>query len=129
LRLPLYVQELMILTDLLEHFRKADSALALIVNEYGDIEGLVTLMDVLTAIAGEFPSISAKPDFEVVRRADGSWLIDGGLPISQLKSVIGMSGNYKKRKNRPQQQRTRPITSGDCQRGPEARLCNQWRYF
>jgi len=94
LRLPLYVQESMILTDLLEHFREADSALALIVNEYGDIEGLVTLMDVLTAIAGEFPSISAKPAFEVVRRADGSWLIDGGLPISQLKSVIGMSGQF-----------------------------------
>ncbi|MGR8940356.1 MAG: hemolysin family protein [Gammaproteobacteria bacterium] len=94
LRPPLYVQESMLLTQLLDQFRQAGSELALIINEYGDIEGLVTLMDVLTAIVGEFPSIFSKSTFEIVQRTDGSWLVDGGLPISQLKSLIGMSGQF-----------------------------------
>ncbi|WP_024297046.1 hemolysin family protein [Methylomicrobium lacus] len=94
LRPPLYVQESMLLIHLLEHFREAGADLALIVNEYGDIEGLVTLMDVFTAIVGKFPRLSSKSAFEVVQRADGSWLVDGGLPISQLKSAIGMSGQF-----------------------------------
>lgn len=94
LRQPLYIQESMMLTHLLNHFREARSDLALIVNEYGDIEGLVTLMDVLTAIVGELPSISPESAVEVTQRADGSWLMDGNLPISQLKSAIGMTGQF-----------------------------------
>ena len=94
LRPPLYVQESMMLTHLLSHFREARSDLALVVNEYGDIEGLVTLMDVLTAIVGELPGIFPESTFEVTQRADGSWLMDGNLPISQLKSAIGMTGQF-----------------------------------
>jgi putative hemolysin len=94
LRPPFYVQESMMLTHLLNHFREARSDLALIVNEYGDIEGLVTLMNILTAIVGELPSISLESTFDVAQRTDGSWLVDGNLPISQLKPIIGMTGQF-----------------------------------
>jgi len=94
LRPLFYVQETMTLTCLLSHFREAQSDLALIVNEYGDIEGLVTVMDILTAIVGELPSISPKSGFEVTQRPDGSWLIDGDISITQLKSAIGMNGQF-----------------------------------
>jgi len=94
LRPPFYVQESMRLTHLLSHFREARSDLALIVDEYGDIEGLVTVMDILTAIVGELPSVSPEYSFEVTQRSDGSWLIDGHISIAQLKSTIGMNGQF-----------------------------------
>ncbi|MFA5016360.1 MAG: hemolysin family protein [Methylobacter sp.] len=93
-RPPFYVQESMTLTHLLSHFREARSDLALIVNEYGDIEGLVTVMDILTAIVGELSSVSHESSFEVTQRTDGSWLIDGDISINQLKSTIGMNGQF-----------------------------------
>lgn len=94
LRVPLYIQESMMLTQLLAHFRESRSDLALVVNEYGDIEGLVTLMDVLAAIVGELPSACAESNYEIVQRQDGSWLVDACLPINQLKSVLGMSSQF-----------------------------------
>ncbi|TRW89976.1 hemolysin family protein [Candidatus Methylobacter oryzae] len=94
LRPLFYVQETMTLTCLLSHFREAQSDLALIVNEYGDIEGLVTVMDILIAIVGELPSIFPKSGFEVTQRPDGSWLIDGDISITQLKSAIGINGQF-----------------------------------
>lgn len=94
LKPPFYIQEAMTLTHLLSHFREAQSDLALIVDEYGDIEGLVTVMDILTAIVGNLPSISPESSFEITQRSDGSWLIDGDTPIIQLKSTIGMNGQF-----------------------------------
>ncbi|MCK9619615.1 MAG: hemolysin family protein [Methylobacter sp.] len=94
LRPPFYVQETMTLTHLLSHFREAQSDLALIVDEYGDIEGLVTAMDVFTAIVGELPSVSSESLFEVTQRSDGSWLIDGDISINQLKSTLGMADQF-----------------------------------
>lgn len=94
LRQPFYVQETMTLTHLIGHFRAAQSNLALIVDEYGDIEGLVTVMDIFTAIVGELPSVSPESVFAVTQRADGSWLIDGDIPIAQLKSTIGITSQF-----------------------------------
>ncbi|MGZ8910851.1 MAG: hemolysin family protein [Methylococcaceae bacterium] len=94
LRPPFYIQETMTITHLLSHFREARSDLALIVNEYGDIEGLVTVMDILTAIIGELPSISPESSIEITQRPDGSWLVDGDLSIPRLKSTIGMHGQF-----------------------------------
>lgn len=91
LHTPLYVPESITLTQLLEYFKEKRTDLALIVNEYGDLEGLVTLSDVLKAIVGHLPS-TGNLDIDVVQRADGSWLVDGGLSIQRMKSVIGMDG-------------------------------------
>lgn len=85
LRQPLYVPEYVTTTQLLENFRKAQLQCALVVDEYGDIQGLATLTDVLTAIVGDVPSSSLVENQEFIKREDGSWLIDGGAAIERVK--------------------------------------------
>ncbi|MGD0961120.1 MAG: hemolysin family protein [Methylomonas sp.] len=91
LRPALYIPDSMTLVHLLEFFRKNHADFALIVNEYGETEGLVSLSDVLAAIVGDLPTVESELDPDVVQREDGSWLVDGGLSIKRLKSVIGMN--------------------------------------
>lgn len=88
LRPPLYVPEGVTTTHLLESFRKARQQCALIVDEYGELQGLVTLTDVLTSIVGELPSSDTTEEQDIVERTDGSWLIDGGVAIERLKLVV-----------------------------------------
>lgn len=90
LHTPIYVPESLTLTQLLKRFRETRSDLALIVDEYGDIEGLATLSDVLKAIVGDLPSPEPNLDSEAAQRADGSWLIDGRLAIQRMKTLTGM---------------------------------------
>ena len=90
LRAPLYVPESVSTTQLLESFRKARMQFALIVNEYGDLEGVVTLTDVLTSIVGDMPSADSPDELDVVQREDGSWLVDGGVSIERLKSALAI---------------------------------------
>lgn len=82
---PLYVPEGVTTTQLLENFRKARLQHALIVDEYGELQGLVTMTDVLIAIVGDLPSFDTPEDMEVVKREDGSWLMDGSITIERLK--------------------------------------------
>lgn len=88
LREPLYVPESVSTTQLLENFRISRMQFALIVDEYGELEGLVTLTDVLTAIVGDLPSSDALDEQDVVMRQDGSWLVDGSVSIERLKSAL-----------------------------------------
>ncbi len=86
---PVYVPESLTGMELLENFRKTDTAVALVVDEYGEVQGIVTPRDVLEAIAGEFKP--EKPDDAwVSRREDGSLLLDGMIPIPELKDVLAM---------------------------------------
>ena len=90
LREPVYLPEGVSALRALERFRETGSHLALVLDEYGGIEGLVTLNDVLRAIVGELP----KPEQDeprVVRREDGSWLLDGMLPASELAEILDLS--------------------------------------
>ncbi len=86
---PLYIPRGVTLTTLLEHFRRSGQLLALIVDEYGVVEGLVTLTDVMAAIVGDLPSDQAVED-DIVQRSDGSWLISGGVTVSQLRETLMM---------------------------------------
>lgn len=88
LRAPLYVPDSVSTTQLLESFRQARMQFALIVDEYGELEGLVTLTDVMTAIVGELPSFDSPEDQDVVEREDGSWLVDGSVTIERLKDAL-----------------------------------------
>jgi putative hemolysin len=84
----LYVPEGVTTTHLLESFRKARQQCALIVDEYGELQGMVTLTDVLASIVGDVPSSDTEEPEEIVRRDDDSWLIDGSVTTERLKSAI-----------------------------------------
>jgi len=88
LRPPLYVPETVSTTQLLESFRRARLQFALLIDEYGDVQGLVTLTDVLAAIVGELSVPEAPEDRDMLQREDGSWLVDGDVGIERLKSVL-----------------------------------------
>jgi len=92
LHAPLYVPEGVTTTHLLENFRKARQQCALIVDEYGELQGMVTLTDVLIAIVGELPTSDIAAEQDIVAREDHSWLIDGSVTIERLKSVLKIEG-------------------------------------
>jgi putative hemolysin len=88
---PLFVPTTARGLDLIEEFRDAETTLALVVDEYGDIAGLVTLNDLLSAVVGK----AATPLVEthaapITRREDGSWLVDGSLSIDDLRELLGL---------------------------------------
>jgi putative hemolysin len=83
----LIVPESMPALEVLERFRDRGSNAAMVVDEYGGIQGLVTLHDLLEAITGDL-EISQRQSGEVVRRADGSWLLDGALPVHEVRDVL-----------------------------------------
>ncbi|GAA0914012.1 hemolysin family protein [Rothia nasimurium] len=87
---PLFVPATARALDLLESFRDADTQLALAVDEYGDIEGLVTLNDLLSAVVGATApgADDTDQDGPIIRRDDGSWLIDGVLPADDLRELL-----------------------------------------
>lgn len=94
MHLPLYIPDIMTIPHLLDNFRKARTQFAIIVNEYGEMKGIVTLNDVLTAIVGDFPSEDRLYDPEIVQRDDGSWLVDGGISISRLKVILNINSSF-----------------------------------
>ncbi|HJT98937.1 MAG TPA: transporter associated domain-containing protein, partial [Rhodanobacteraceae bacterium] len=92
LRKPLYVPATARALDLLEEFRDAETALALVVDEYGDIVGLVTLNDVLAAVVGKTAAALIEAASQpIVRRDDGSWLVEGSVSTDDLRELIGLS--------------------------------------
>jgi putative hemolysin len=90
LREPLYVPENIEVLRTLEMFRKVPMHVAFVVDEYGDFLGLVTLTDVLTAIAGELPQEHEPVSEDVTRRSDGSWLVDGRASIDELREKLDL---------------------------------------
>lgn len=84
---PLFVPETMTLMKLLEQFKRTHLPVALVVDEFGGVEGLVSLTDVIGSIVGELPS---EPGDEptVVRREDGSWLLDGALDLDTVMRTL-----------------------------------------
>lgn len=75
-------------TRLLEIFREASVHMAVVVDEYGSVEGVVTITDVIEAIAGEFPERGRDEESGIVRRDDGSWLVDGMMPIEDVEKAL-----------------------------------------
>ncbi len=84
---PVYVPETLTGMKLLEQFRESGVQMVFVVDEYGEILGLVTWQDLLEALAGEFRPRDPE-DVWGVRREDGSWLLDGLIPIPELKDRL-----------------------------------------
>jgi putative hemolysin len=90
LETPVYVPESLTGMELLENFRSSTAHMALVVDEYGEIQGMVTLQDLFEAIAGEFKTPRSE-DAWAIQRQDGSWLLDGLIPIPELKDRLGFT--------------------------------------
>jgi len=75
-------------TAILEQFKKSGKHVALVVDEFGSVQGLVTLIDVLEAIVGDLPDQMRRAQPEAKRREDGSWLIDATLSADEIKELL-----------------------------------------
>jgi len=82
-----YVPETLTGMELLDHFRTSGTQMVFVVDEYGEIQGLVTLQDMLEAVTGEFVPRNLE-DSWAVQRHDGSWLLDGLIPVPELKDTL-----------------------------------------
>lgn len=85
---PLYVPATMPALNILERFQSYHTQIALVVGEYGEMVGLVTINDIVEAMVGDLPESEAEVAFEIVQRLDGSWLVDGLLPLHELKDLL-----------------------------------------
>jgi putative hemolysin len=85
---PLFVGESMRALNVLEQFRETGVHIALVTDEFGGIEGLLTLNDLMEAIVGDLPSAEDQEEPLVVEREDGSWLLDGSLDIGDFKTLV-----------------------------------------
>jgi putative hemolysin len=86
----LFVPETMPLDRLLELFQKEKNQLAVVLDEYGGTEGLVTLEDVLEELVGEIHDEHRREASQFVQREDGSWLVDGGAGVEDLADTLGI---------------------------------------
>jgi len=86
---PVFVPESLTGMELLENFRSSGVQLAFVVDEYGEVLGMVTLKDVMEAITGEFKPRNVE-DSWAIKRDDGSWLLDGLIPIPELKDRLSL---------------------------------------
>ncbi len=88
---PLVVPETMDSIQVLEAFKKSGRHAALVADEFGGIQGLVTAIDVLEAIVGDLPAQGQRDQPEARQREDGSWLIDATLAAGELKATLGIA--------------------------------------
>ncbi|MBW4636635.1 MAG: hemolysin family protein [Gloeocapsa sp. UFS-A4-WI-NPMV-4B04] len=102
LRQPVFVPESTRGLKVLELFKQTGIHMALVVDEYGVIQGLVTLNDIMVEIVGDVPSIDELEEPQAVQRDDGSWLLDGMLPVDEFLEIFALTqlsgdhrGNYQ----------------------------------
>ncbi|TFH05560.1 MAG: HlyC/CorC family transporter, partial [Methanosarcina sp.] len=87
---PLFIPEAITVLKLLESFKETGVHVALITDEYGSIQGIITLHDILEAIVGDVHTLGEPVETQVMAREDGSWLIDGDTSIEKLKEVLSV---------------------------------------
>jgi putative hemolysin len=84
LKPPLFVPETMAVYRVLERFKEQHTHIALVLDEYGSVEGLITMRDIIEAIIGDFPEVEQSDKSEIIRRQDSSYLVDGMLAIDRF---------------------------------------------
>ncbi|MFY3386777.1 hemolysin family protein [Paracidovorax sp. MALMAid1276] len=89
LQTALYVPETITGMELLDNFRLSDVHMAFVIDEYGEVQGIVTLQDLIEAITGEFQPRDPETSW-ALQRDDGSWLLDGHIPVPELKDRLNL---------------------------------------
>jgi len=82
------VPESTLASKVLESFKKSQMQLALVVDEYDVIQGLITLNDILAAIVGNILTADEPSEPQALQREDGSWLLDGMVPMDKFKEIF-----------------------------------------
>jgi putative hemolysin len=85
---PLVVSDSITALNVLERFKRTGIHLALVLDKYGSVQGLITQADLLEALVGDIPHIDELIEPDTVRRADCSWLINDMLPIDEFKELF-----------------------------------------
>jgi putative hemolysin len=83
-----------------ERLRQTTTHVAVVLDEHGAVEGIVTPADVLAAMAGELPEGRPEETAEAARRPDGSWLVDGRMDIHRVERLLGVQGMGARRRAR-----------------------------
>jgi putative hemolysin len=87
---PLIAPEAMTAIHLLEQFKKTGRHTAIVSDEFGAVQGMVTLIDVFEAIVGDLPEPGQRDQSGAKRREDGAWLVDATMPLADFKAAIGI---------------------------------------
>lgn len=99
LQAPAYVPESLTGMELLEQFRASGTHMVFVIDEYGEVQGMVTLHDLIESVTGEFQPANTEEAW-AVQREDGSWLLDGLIPILELKDRLGLKTVPEEEKGR-----------------------------
>jgi putative hemolysin len=87
----LYIPKATNILTALERFKDHQTEIAVVIDEYGGVLGLVSMHDILDAIVGDVISEPGDPEADAIRREDGSWLFDGLIPIDDLQNILGLN--------------------------------------
>ncbi|MAT95526.1 MAG: hypothetical protein CL608_00040 [Anaerolineaceae bacterium] len=90
MRQVLIVPEGLPVLEVLKRFKDDKAQLAIIIDEYGELQGLMTFNDLLEEIVGDVPEVGDPADPEAIPREDGTWLIDGMFPVDELKEMFNI---------------------------------------
>ena len=91
LTLPLFIYEGTRGLKTLEMLKNSATRIAIVLDEYGTVEGLLTLTDILEAIVGDMPASAEDEEPKAVQREDGSWLLDGRMPLDEFRDLFGLT--------------------------------------
>jgi putative hemolysin len=91
LRPAVFVPESIPALRLIERFRMSQTQIAMVIDEYGGVEGLVTVDDLMEALVGDLPDADETEEAEAIQREDGSWLISGMYPVEELAELFDLS--------------------------------------
>ncbi len=92
IKTPLYVHESTNVLKLLEMFKSSLVHMAIVLDEHGSVQGIVTPTDILTGITGDLPEEEADIEPSAKQRADGSWLLDAQMPVFEVERVLSVNG-------------------------------------
>lgn len=98
---PVFIPEQLPAVKVLEQFRETRNHFGIVVNEYGSMEGIITLHDVAENIMGDLPAFEDMDHPEVFRREDGSFLIDGSMLIEDVEDLLELYSLYEDREEEP----------------------------
>ncbi len=91
---PVFVPETVTVLEVLETFKRTHDSMAFVVDEYGEVLGLITLTDVLEAIVGDLGDEGEAANADAVQRADGTWFIDGAMTLDRFREVFPNAAKF-----------------------------------